>query len=132
MMNAPAKLDIITENVGENIRRVQARDLSGTVVQAIFRLAKQATLHSLDNQAVVRQVEECANVINDYGERTDQNASILFAFGSIFVGGQLLKANRQVYEGAVELGEILKKYGFSELAIARNVNSCLLYTSRCV
>ncbi|MFO0546956.1 MAG: DnaJ domain-containing protein [Polyangiaceae bacterium] len=119
---APARLDIITENAGENVRRVQARDLAASVVQAIFRLVKQATLHSLDNQAVVRQVEDTAKLINDYGQRTDQNVSILFAFGSIFVGGQLLKASRQVYEGAVELGELLKKYGYSELAIARNVS----------
>lgn len=124
MANAPgpARLDIITENVGENIRRVQARDLGATVIQSIFRLAKQATLHSLDNQAVVRQVEETSHIINDYGQRTDQNVSILFSFGSIFVGGQLLKASRQVYEGAVELGELLKKFGYSEIAIARNVN----------
>ena len=115
------RLDVITENVGENVRRVQARDLGATVVQALFRLVKQSTLHSLDNQAVVRQVEDAAHIINDYGQRTDQNVSLLFAFGSIFVGGSLLKANRQVYEGATELGEILKKYGFSELAIARNV-----------
>ncbi|MBL8744446.1 MAG: hypothetical protein JNK04_25235, partial [Myxococcales bacterium] len=115
------RLDVITENVGENVRRVQARDLGATVVQAIFRLVKQSTLHSLDNQAVVRQVEDAAHIINDYGQRTDQNVSLLFAFGSIFIGGQLLKANRQVYEGATELGEILKKYGFSELAVARNV-----------
>ncbi|NUO50933.1 MAG: DnaJ domain-containing protein [Polyangiaceae bacterium] len=120
---AGGRLDIITQNTGENIRRVQARDLGASVVQAVFRLAKQATLHSLDNQAVVRQVEDAAAVINDYGNRTDQNISILFAFGSIFVGGQLLKANRLTYDGAVELGEILKKFGYSELMIARNVTA---------
>ena len=123
-MSAQApRLDIITENAAENVRRLQARDLGAALVQAIFRLAKQATLHSLDNQAVVRQVEDTTNVINDYGQRTDQNVSILFAHGSIFVGGQLLKANRMTYDGAVELGEILKKFGYSELAIAKNCTS---------
>jgi curved DNA-binding protein CbpA len=121
-------LDIITENAGEMVRRVQARDLSSTVVQAIFRLVKQSTLHSMDNQAVVRQVEDTAGIVNDYGHRTDQNVSILFAYGSIFVGGQLLKANRQVYEGAIELGEILKRFGYSELAIARNVTAQDLFS----
>ena len=86
------RLDIITENSAENVRRVQARDLAASVVQANFRLAKQSTLHSLENQAVVRQVEDTAHIINDYGDRTDQNVSILFAYNSIFVGGQLLKA----------------------------------------
>ena len=121
-MQQQGRLDIITENAGENVRRVQARDLAATVMQSIFRLVKQSTLHSIDNQAVVRQVEETTQTINDYGQRTDTNVSVLFAYGSIFVGGQLLKASRQVYEGAIELGEILKKFGFSEIAIAKNVS----------
>jgi hypothetical protein len=117
------RLDLVTENAAENVRRVQARDLAAPVVQAIFRLVKQSTLHALDNQAVVRQVEEAVQVVSDYGRRTDQDVSLLFAYGSIFVGGQLLKANRLTYEGAIELGELLKRFGYSEMAIARDVST---------
>ena len=116
-------LDVITKNAGELVRREHARDLAANVVQALFRLVKHSTLHSIDNQAVVRQVEETVELINDYGQRTGQNISVLFAHGSIFVGGQLLKANRSIYEGAIELGEVLRRCGASELAIAKDVRA---------
>src|SRR5262245_64643012 len=96
-------LDILTQNAGETVRRAQARDLAANVVQAVFRVVKLSTLHAIDNQAMVRQVDETVGIIQDFGQRADQNVSILFAHGSIFVGGQLLKANRSVYEGAMEL-----------------------------
>ena len=44
-------------------------------------------------------------LVAEYGQRTEHNVSILFAHGSVFVGGQLLRANRGVYEGALELGD---------------------------
>jgi len=114
-------VNVITQNVGENIRREQARDLAANVVQAVFRLIKAATLHAIDNQAVVRQVEDTVSVVQDFGHRSGYNASILFTRGSVFVSGQLLKANRSVYEGALELAEILERCGYSEINVSRDV-----------
>jgi hypothetical protein len=54
------QVDVISQNVSENIRREQARELAASVVQALFRLVKLSTLHAIDNQAMVRQVEETA------------------------------------------------------------------------
>ena len=127
-MTQSHSLDVISQNAGELVRREQARELAANVVQAIFRLVKLSTLHSIENQAVVRQVEETVQLINDYGLRAGMNVSILFAYGSIFVGGQLLKANRSIYEGATELGEVLKKGGASELGIAKDVRAADLYS----
>src|SRR5690606_30293670 len=44
-----------------------------------------------------------------------------------FVSGQLLKANRATYEGALELGEALKRCGYAEIGIARDVRQSDLY-----
>ncbi|AKT37757.1 DnaJ domain-containing protein [Chondromyces crocatus] len=123
-----SSVNVISQNVGENVRREQARDLAAAVVQAIFRLVKAATLHAVDNQAVVRQVEETVSVIHDFGHRTGYNVSILFTRGSVFVSGQLLKANRSVYEGALELAEIFERCGYSELGVARDVRASDLTT----
>ena len=123
-----AAVNVITQNVGENVRREQARDLAASVVQAIFRLVKLSTLHAIDNQAMVRQVDDTVAVVQDFGHRTGYNVSILFTHGSVFVSGQLLKANRAVYEGALELGEVLKRCGFSELGVARDVRPGDLFT----
>jgi curved DNA-binding protein CbpA len=120
-------LDVLTQNTGEAARRVHARDLAVQIVTAVFRLVKLATLHSIDNQAMVRQVDETVTLVNDYGQRAERNVSILFAHGSVFVGGQLLRANRTVYEGALELGEILKKVGAVEIGIMRDVRAQDLY-----
>jgi len=114
-----AGLDVMSQNQGENVRKVHARELAANVVVALFRLVKLSTLHSLDNQAMIRQVEETVRLVAEYGQRTDHNVSILFAHGSVFVGGQLLRANRGVYEGALELGEILNRVGAAEIGIRR-------------
>ncbi|AUX29224.1 MULTISPECIES: DnaJ domain-containing protein [Sorangium] len=125
-MTAP-QVDVISQNVSENIRREQARDLAASVVQALFRLVKLSTLHAIDNQAMVRQVEETVSLVQDFGQRSGHNVSILFTRGSVFVSGQLLKANRAVYEGALELGDILGRCGYSEIGIAKDVRASDLY-----
>ncbi|WP_437600824.1 DnaJ domain-containing protein [Sorangium sp. So ce590] len=125
-MTAP-QVDVISQNVSENIRREQARDLAASVVQALFRLVKLSTLHAIDNQAMVRQVEETVSLIQDFGQRSGHNVSILFTRGSVFVSGQLLKANRAVYEGALELGDVLSRCGYSEIGVAKDVRASDLY-----
>ncbi|WP_437677995.1 DnaJ domain-containing protein [Sorangium sp. So ce131] len=125
-MTAP-QVDVISQNLSENVRREQARDLAASVVQALFRLVKLSTLHSIDNQAMVRQVEETVALVQDFGQRSGHNVSILFARGSVFVSGQLLKANRAVYEGALELGEILGRCGYSEIGVTKDVRASDLY-----
>ncbi len=114
-------LDVMTKNAGDNVRKVHARELGANVVVALFRLVKTASLHSLDNQAMVRQVDETVQLVGEYSQRTEHNVSILFAHGSVFVAGQLLRANRGVYEGALELGEILNKVGAAEIGVRREV-----------
>jgi hypothetical protein len=118
-----AGLDVMTQNTGENVRKVHARELAANVVTALFRLVKLSTLHSLDNQAMVRQIDDTVQLVNEYCQRTEHNLSILFAHGSVFVGGQLLRANRGTYEGALELGDILKKVGAAEIGVARDVRA---------
>ncbi|WP_437735143.1 DnaJ domain-containing protein [Sorangium sp. So ce1335] len=121
------QVDVISQNMSENIRREQARDLAASVVQALFRLVKLSTLHAIDNQAMVRQVEETVSLVQDFGQRSGHNVSILFTRGSVFVSGQLLKASRAVYEGALELGDILGRCGYSEIGVAKDVRASDLY-----
>ncbi|MFO0763166.1 MAG: hypothetical protein U0359_42405, partial [Byssovorax sp.] len=126
-MPGQAGVDLLSQNAGEVTRRAQSRDLAANIVTALFRLVKLSTLHSLDNQAMKRQVEETVVLVNDYGQRTEHNVSILFAHGSVFVGGLLLRANRGVYEGALELGEILAKVGAAEIGIMRDARESDFY-----
>jgi HD-GYP domain-containing protein (c-di-GMP phosphodiesterase class II) len=115
------RLDIVTNDAGELVRREHARDLGANVVLAIYRLAKLAQLHDLANQAFQRQLEQTHAAVVEYGLRAGTNVNILFAQKAVFVAGQLLKGNRATYEQASELGDIMEWCGGSELLVQRDV-----------
>ena len=109
------RLDIVTNDAGELVRREHARDLGANVVVSLYRLARLAQLHDLNNQAFVRQLEQTHQTIVDYCLRAGTHVSILFANRAVFVGGQLLKGSREKYDAATELGQIFEWCGGSEL-----------------
>jgi hypothetical protein len=115
------RLDIVTNDAGDLVRREHARELGAGVVVALYRLARQAQLHDLTNQAFVRQLEQTHQIIGEYCLRAGTNVSILFADKAVFVAGQLLKGSRTAYESAAELAQLLEWCGGSELSIARDV-----------
>ena len=115
------RLDIVTNDAGDLVRREHARDLGAGVVVAIYRLAKLGQMHDLGNQAFVRQLAETHKLIQEYALRAGGNVNILFAKRAVFVAGQLLKGSRGAYESASELAEILEWCGGAELSIQRDV-----------
>jgi hypothetical protein len=115
------RLDIVTNDAGELVRREHARELGAGVVVAIYRLTKLAQMHDLGNQAFIRQLEQTHQLIGEYCLRSGSNVSVLFADKATFVAGQLLKGNRGAYEAAAELGQLLENLGGSELHISRDI-----------
>jgi hypothetical protein len=116
------RLDLVTNDAGELVRREHARDLGSGVVVAIYRMAKLAQLHDLQNQAFLRQLDQGHAIIQDYCLRSGMNVNILFAHKAIFVAGQLMKGSRAIYDMASELGEILDWCGGAELTITRDAS----------
>ncbi len=121
------RLDIVTNDAGEGVRREHARDLGAGVVVAIYRLMKLAQLHDLTNQAFLRQLEQTHQSIGDYCLRSGMNVSVLFAQRAVFVAGQLLKGSRAIYDSANELGATLEWCGGSELSIDKEVTQADLH-----
>jgi tetratricopeptide (TPR) repeat protein len=115
------RLDIVTNDAGELVRREHARELGAGVVVAVYRLAKLAQMHDLGNQAFVRQLEQTHQSIGEYCLRAGTNVNVLFAHKAVFLAGQLLKGSRTTYEAAADLATILAWCGGSELSIARDV-----------
>jgi tetratricopeptide (TPR) repeat protein len=115
------RLDIVTNDAGELVRREHARELGAGVVVSIYRLAKLAQMHDLGNQAFLRQLDQTHQMIGEYGLRSGSNVSVLFADKATFVAGQLLKGNRGAYEAASELGDLFQRMGGSELHISRDI-----------
>jgi hypothetical protein len=121
------RLDIVTNDAGELVRREHARELGASVVIAIYRLAKLCQVHDLQNQAFTRQLEQTHQMIGEYCLRSGMNVSVLFANKAIFVAGQLLKGSRATYEAAAELGDIFERLGGSDLFIERSLTREELY-----
>lgn len=115
------RLDIVTNDAGEGVRREHARELGAGVVISIYRLAKLAQMHDLANQAFTRQLEQTHQIIGDYCLRSGSNVNVMFADKAIFVAGQLLKGSRSTYDAASELGALFERLGGSELYIQRDV-----------
>ena len=115
------RLDIVTNDAGEGVRREHARELGAGVVISIYRLSKLAQMHDLGNQAFTRQLEQTHQIIGDYCLRSGSNVNVMFAHRAIFVAGQLLKGSRSTYEAATELGELFERLGGSELYVQRDV-----------
>jgi hypothetical protein len=115
------RLDIVTNDAGEGVRREHARELGAGVVIAIYRLTKLAQMHDLTNQAFTRQLEQTHQIIGDYCLRSGSNVNVMFADKAVFVAGQLLKGSRSTYEAASELGALFERLGGSELSIQRDL-----------
>ena len=94
------RVDIVTNDAGELVRREHARDLGAGVVVAIYRLVKLAQVHDLQNQAFLRQLDQTHQIIGEYCLRSGSNVSVLFIDKAAFVAGQLLKGSRSAYDFA--------------------------------
>lgn len=92
------------------------RDRSSEATLAIYRLAKNALVHAIDNDAVVQTVEQSHKTLCDFAAQIGSGVTLTFADDTIFVCGQLLRASRKVYEATMELGRLLARCGVSELS----------------
>src|SRR4051794_7313151 len=70
------RLDVLTNDAGELVRREHARDLGAGVVVAIYRLMKLVQLHELSNQAFLRQLDQTHDLIADYCLRAGGNVNV--------------------------------------------------------
>lgn len=103
-------------NLASNALAEQIQDRGADVTTAIFRLAKNALVHSMDNDAAVEAASRALEVLQSFTRELGSAATITFADDTIFVCGQLLRASRGVYESASELGRTLARAGVSEVA----------------
>ncbi len=104
-------------------QRDSARELGAGLVLAIYRLAKVATLHSLDNMAVHQAIDQALETIRLFQARTGARMSMLFAKSTVFIAGQLMKGSRADYESALELGQMIKRFGYSEIVLRPEVSA---------
>jgi hypothetical protein len=97
------------------------RDRSAEATLAVYRLAKNAMVHAIDNDAVVTTAEQSAEILSGFAAEVGGAATITFVEDTVFVCGQLLRASRKVYEAATELGRLLGRVDVSEVGFEAGV-----------
>jgi hypothetical protein len=101
----------------------EARQLAPRFVHAIYRLIKGCLLHAESNQAVTQLVDFTLQTVDQYCEAHQcDSVSVLFAAKTVFVNRQMLRASRETYELARELGELLDVCGVNEVTVQRTVS----------
>ncbi|WP_437315800.1 hypothetical protein [Sorangium sp. So ce385] len=92
------------------------------LVQMIYRLAKACLLHSDSNQAVLSLVPSAIDSIVQFCELSgSEAATLVFAGNTLFINGQMLRASRETYEIALELGSFFEACDVSELVLDKTV-----------
>lgn len=97
------------------------RDKGADAVLALYRLVKVTLLHSQENDAVLRAIEQSHAALRDFAALAGGKLSITFVDNTVFVCGQLLRAPRAVYESAAELGALLARCGVSEVSMTEEL-----------
>ncbi|WP_437588603.1 hypothetical protein [Sorangium sp. So ce1000] len=110
--------DTAISGVKADVRRRAALGL----VQMIYRLAKACLLHSDSNQAVLSLVPSAIDSIVQFCELSgSEAATMVFAGNTLFINGQMLRASRETYEVALELGSFFEACDVSELVLDKTV-----------
>ena len=120
MSEAPPSL---LPSLKQNARAEQIRDRGADMAMAVFRLTKNAMVHSMQNDAVVEATGRAAEVLREFTKAVGTPATLTFADGTVFVCGQLLRASRGIYESALELGKLLDRAGASELCFEPGISA---------
>lgn len=95
----------------------EVRNRGAEVVLALFRLTKNSLVHALDNEAMVKTVQQTSRIVADLGVTVGGLVSVTYVDQTIFVCGQIMRASRSVYESGMELGRLLERCGVSEISI---------------
>ena len=95
-----------------------AADEFSAVVRQLYRMFKTGTIHLMNNEAVTQSIGQTVRVVNRLAEQGLDEISILFLNDTVFVNGTLLKAGREIYEAALDLGVLLRRAGANEMSVS--------------
>lgn len=99
------------------------RALAGAVVHALYRVVKGSFLHDDGNQALTPLYEGLIDAVTAFCRVSRaESASVLFASNTVFVNRQMLRASRETYQLALEIGTMLLPCKITEVAFDPSVS----------
>lgn len=121
-MSGPVEPEAIGKRREAAARGEQRRRASAQVVFSLYRLVKALQLHADNNQAIQGLLTALKTSIDEVCKLGEVEAlKIVFSGQTIFVNGQIMRAARDTYAIAIELGEMLERCGVTELTIDRSI-----------
>jgi hypothetical protein len=103
--------------------RIERRKQAGAhVVLALFRLVKASQLYDASNEAVRTLVAPVTEAIKGYCELFDTDVvRLLFSKDQVFVNRRMMRAPRETFALAVQLGALLMANELNEIALEDDV-----------
>ena len=100
------------------------RQLAGKVVNALYRVIKACQLHSEQNQAVIQVIEQAVVSVQRYCEAAGvKAAAILFTPHAVFINRQMMRASKETYQLALELGTLLAACDATEVTVTSEITA---------
>lgn len=105
-------------------RAEERKRAASNLIHGFYRLVKACMLHSETNQAVQSLLPVAVSAVGDFCQAAQTDAAvILFAGETVFIGAQILRASRETYGVAQELGAYLETVGATELTFERGITN---------
>lgn len=104
--------------------RERRRSAAVGVVLAAFRLVKACMIHDDENHTVQQLVPEIANSVNEYCDAyAAASVRLMFSGEVAFVNRRLMRANRETYAIALQLGELLSRGNANEVTFEQGMDA---------
>lgn len=104
---------------GEEDKRL----LASKLVNALYRVIKACQIHAEHNQAVTQVIEAAVQSTVRFCERAGvRSVAMLFTPHAVFVNRQMLRASKETYQLALELGTLLLACDATEITVSHDVS----------
>lgn len=105
-----------------NVALEEIQNKGADVVLAFFRLVKNALVHKMDNEAIIKTVSQTHRIAVDFAATVGGQVTISYVDQTVFICGQLMRAPRSIYESALEMGTLLERCHVSEISYTADVS----------
>lgn len=104
-------------------RAARRREAPAKIVYACYRLVKACQLYDDANKTVTQQLAPFVQAVAEFGGLFDvDTVRALFTRDMVFVNRRIMRAPRETYAVALQLGALLERCGITELSIDRDVD----------
>ncbi len=112
------------EGRGDPSAEEDKRQLAAKLVNALYRVIKACQIHAEHNQAVTQVIEQAVLSASKFCEKSGiKSVAILFTPHAVFINRQMMRASKETYQLALELGTLLLACDATEVTLTHDVSA---------